>query len=60
MKKFNLLLLLQLMVFVAFGQINLTGIVKGDGEPLAGASVVIDQTFYGVSTSGDGSFNSKI
>ncbi len=59
MKKFNVLLLLQLMAVVAFGQINLTGVVKGEGEPLAGASVVIDKTFYGVSAAGDGSFEFK-
>jgi iron complex outermembrane receptor protein len=44
---------------MAFGQINLTGIVKGEGELLAGASVVIDQTFYGVSALNDGSFEFK-
>jgi len=56
MKKLNVLLLLQLLAVVALGQINLTGIVKGNGEPLVGASVVIDKTFYGVSASGNGSF----
>ncbi len=56
MRRFSLMLLLQLMAVIAFGQINLTGVVKGDGETLAGASVVIDKTFYGVSTQSDGSF----
>jgi len=59
MRRFNVLLLLQLFAVAAFGQISLTGIVKGNGEPLAGASVVIDKTFYGISTSGDGSFEFK-
>ncbi len=59
MKKFNVVLLLQLLAAMAFGQINLTGIVKGEGELLAGASVVIDQTFYGVSALNDGSFEFK-
>lgn len=59
MRTFNLLLLLQLIAIVAFGQINLKGVVKGDGEPLAGASVIITNTFYGVSTSTDGSFELK-
>ena len=40
MKRFNLLLLLQLMAVAAFGQISLTGLVKGDGDTLAGASVM--------------------
>lgn len=48
MKKLNVLLLLQLLAAMAFGQISLTGIVKGDGEVLAGASVVINQSLYGV------------
>lgn len=59
MKKLNVLLLLQLLAAMAFGQISLTGIVKGDGEVLAGASVVINQTLYGVSASADGSFEFK-
>ncbi|MCY1720934.1 TonB-dependent receptor [Prolixibacteraceae bacterium Z1-6] len=59
MKRLNVVLLLQLIAVVAFGQINLTGVVKGKGEPLAGASVVIDKTFYGVSASGDGTFEFK-
>lgn len=53
------MLLVQLIAVVAFGQINLSGIVKGDGEALAGASVVIDKTFYGISTQPDGSFEFK-
>ena len=50
-------MLLQLLAVVAFGQIKLSGIVKGNGEPLAGASVVIDDTYYGISTSSDGIFH---
>nr|WP_319269539.1 TonB-dependent receptor [uncultured Draconibacterium sp.] len=59
MKKFSLVLLLQIMAVIAFGQINLTGVVKGDGETLAGASVVIEKSFYGVSTQANGSFEFK-
>lgn len=59
MKKLNLLLLLQLIVFVAFSQINLKGVVSGNGEPLAGANVVITNSFYGISTSVNGSFEFK-
>ena len=59
MKKFSLVLLLQIMAVIAFGQINLTGVVKGDGEALAGASVVIEKSFYGVSTQPNGSFEFK-
>ena len=53
------MLLLQLMAVIAFGQINLTGVVKGDGEALAGASVVIEKSFYGVSTKANGGFEFK-
>ncbi len=53
------MLLLQIMAVIAFGQINLTGVVKGDGEALAGASVVIEKSFYGVSTQANGSFEFK-
>jgi len=56
MKKVIVLLLLQLLAVFAFGQIKLTGVVVGDGEPLAGASVVIENTYYGISTAGDGRF----
>ncbi len=59
MRRLNVLLLLQLIAAMAFGQINLTGVVKGDGETLAGASVVIEKSFYGVSTQSDGSFEFK-
>ncbi|WP_319482071.1 TonB-dependent receptor [uncultured Draconibacterium sp.] len=59
MKRLSLVLLLQIMAVIAFGQINLTGVVKGDGEALAGASVVIEKSFYGVSTQANGSFEFK-
>ncbi len=59
MKRFNLLLLMQLTVFIAFGQIKLSGIVTGNGESLAGASVILENSYYGVSTSGVGSFEFK-
>jgi iron complex outermembrane recepter protein len=53
---FNVWLLLQLMVVAALGQHNLKGVVTGNGEPLPGASIVIENTFYGVSAKSDGSF----
>jgi len=56
MKRINLLLLLQLMIVAAFGQYNLEGKVTGEGEPLAGASVVVKNTFYGVSAGSNGQF----
>jgi len=59
MKKLSLLLLLQLTVFVAFGQLKLSGFVTGEGEKLAGANLVLENTFYGVSTSADGYFEFK-
>lgn len=59
MKKLRLVLLLQLLSVLAFGQYNLKGVVKGKGEPLAGASVVVKNTFYGTSTNSDGTFEFK-
>jgi iron complex outermembrane receptor protein len=56
MKNLSLMLLLQLFVFAGFGQIKLTGVVTGNNEPLAGASVVLGNSMYGVSTQSDGSF----
>ena len=50
---------MQLMAIVVYGQINLNGVVKGNGEPLIGASVIISNTFYGISTSNNGSFEFK-
>jgi iron complex outermembrane receptor protein len=59
MKKISFLLLLQLSVLLATGQVNLSGVVTGNGEPLAGASVVLDGSFYGISAGSDGSFEFK-
>jgi iron complex outermembrane receptor protein len=59
MKRLNFWLLLQLMAVAALGQHNLKGVVTADGEPLPGASVVIENTFYGVSAKSDGSFEFK-
>ena len=56
MKRFNLLLLMQLMVIAALGQYTISGKVTGKGESLAGASVIITNTFYGVSSGRDGKF----
>ncbi len=59
MKHVFTLLLLQWMVVSAFGQYNLEGKVTGNGEPLAGASVVLENSLYGVSTGSDGRFEFK-
>lgn len=59
MKKLLTLLLLQLMVFTVFGQFSLKGVVMGEGEPLAGASVIIENSFYGVSADSNGEFEFK-
>jgi iron complex outermembrane recepter protein len=56
MKRLHVFLLLQIMVFAAFGQYNLKGVVTGNGKPLPGASVVIQNTLYGVSSGSDGQF----
>jgi len=50
---------MQLIVWAGFAQNKLSGIVSGAGERLAGASVILENTYYGVSTSGDGSFEFK-
>ena len=59
MKKISMLLLLQLLVYALCAQTNLNGIVKGNGAPLPGASVIIKNTFYGVSTDANGFFEFK-
>ncbi len=59
MRRFFTWLLVQLMVVSAFGQYSLEGKVTGNGEPLAGASVVIENSFYGVSTGSRGGFEFK-
>ncbi len=61
MKKVLLTLTLQLAVIVAFAQFSLKGRVTGQGdEPLTGASVVIKNTYNGISTATDGSFSFKL
>jgi iron complex outermembrane receptor protein len=59
MRRFNLWLLLQLLVIAALGQHNLKGIVTGNGEPLSGASVIIVNSFYGTSSGSEGQFEFK-
>ncbi len=59
MKRISLLLLLQLMIFATWAQNNLEGRVTASSEPLAGASVVLKNTFYGVSTNTKGQFQFK-
>lgn len=59
MRIFLFLLHLQFIVFAGTGQIKLSGVVLGNNEPLAGASVVIVNSMYGVSTLSDGTFEFK-
>ncbi|NQU53099.1 MAG: TonB-dependent receptor [Bacteroidetes bacterium] len=59
MKKLSFLLLMQLIVFAGFAQNKLSGSVNGKGEKLAGASVILENTYYGISTSSNGSFEFK-
>jgi len=56
MKKCLCLLLMQLTAMLAWGQYELKGLVYGKGEPLAGANVVIQNTYYGQSTDPHGKF----
>jgi iron complex outermembrane receptor protein len=56
MKKLMFLLLLQLFIFASFGQFKLSGVVLGNNEPLTGASVVLNNSMYGVSTLSNGTF----
>ena len=53
------LLLLQLFVFAGFGQFKLSGVVLGNNEPLTGASVVLDNSLYGISSLSNGTFEFK-
>lgn len=53
------MLLVQLLAIASFGQYSLSGIVTGNGEPLAGASVILKNSMYGISTFSDGSFQFK-
>ena len=56
MKRLSIWLLWQLIVFASFGQYSLKGTVTGNGDPLAGASIVIANTFQGTSSGSDGKF----
>ena len=59
MKKFSFWLLMQLSVLLATGQVKLSGVVTGNGEPLAGASVVLEKSLYGISAGSNGNFEFK-
>ena len=59
MKKLSIWMLLQLLAVFSFAQVSLRGKVLGSGEDLAGASVLLTQNLYGVSTDGDGNFEFK-
>ena len=59
MKKLFFLLFVQYVSVFAFAQHNLSGVITGDGETLAGAGVVIENTFYGVAADSDGRFEFK-
>lgn len=57
MKKIGLLLLSQWLVMTGLSQTGLRGVVTDHNrQPLPGASVVIKQTYSGLSTGSDGSF----
>lgn len=56
MKKTILILTLQFIAFATFGQFSIKGIITGNGEPLAGASVLIKNTYIGASTGSKGDF----
>jgi iron complex outermembrane receptor protein len=47
------------MVIAVWGQYNLEGVITGNGEPLPGATVLLKNTFYGVSAGTDGRFQFK-
>ena len=59
MRKLVAILLLQIMVVSAFAQLNLKGVVRGNNELLSGASVILENTFYGISTDSNGKFKYK-
>ncbi|MBN2635173.1 MAG: TonB-dependent receptor [Prolixibacteraceae bacterium] len=56
MKKLGLLLLMQYLCVLAFGQYSVKGVVTGNGEPLAGANTLIKGTTIGSPTKSDGTF----
>ena len=57
MKKITLLILLLSAAYGAFSQYRLTGkVTDSEMQPLPGASVVISNTYFGVSTGPDGKF----
>jgi iron complex outermembrane recepter protein len=57
MKKIGLLLLWQVVWAPVSGQLTLKGIVTGtENEPLPGASIVLENSYYGVSSGIDGRF----
>ncbi len=60
MKKFSLLLAALCLAIFAFGQYKLTGKISDEkGAPLAGASVVVKNTYNGVSANEQGEFTIK-
>jgi iron complex outermembrane recepter protein len=60
MKKMSLLLLMQLLLLTGIAQTGIKGIVTDHNkQPLPGASVVIKQTYNGISTGHDGSYEFK-
>jgi iron complex outermembrane recepter protein len=57
MKKMLFLLGWQIVSIFASGQFSIKGIVTGEGnEPLPGATVLLENSYYGVSTGTDGVF----
>ena len=56
MKCMILWLLMQLMGIAAIAQYSLNGRVTTEGEPLPGASIILNGTQYGLSSKNDGTF----
>lgn len=60
MKKLFFSVYFILSIFYGFSQSNITGkITNTEGEPLIGANVILENTFYGASTNSNGNFTFK-
>src|SRR5690554_4780353 len=59
MKHLSLWLFMQLSCIAVMAQYNFQGTVTAEGEPLPGASIILQNTQYGLSSGTDGSFEFK-
>lgn len=59
MEKLKLLLLLQCLTVLSWGQYSLKGVVSGNGGPLPGANVLIENSFSGQPADSEGRFEFK-